>query len=71
VGAAAIYRLGTEPIKFRNHIAAAIFIGSCAFTSLNIFLFDTKAAILGVLFFGGIIALGMFMLRNGRRNENV
>jgi APA family basic amino acid/polyamine antiporter len=67
VGAAAIYRLGSERIKLRNHIAAAIFIGSCAFTSLNIFMFDTKAAILGVLFFAGIIGIGMVMLRNGRK----
>jgi APA family basic amino acid/polyamine antiporter len=67
VGAAAIYRLGSERIKLRNHIAAAIFIGSCAFTSLNIFMFDTNAAIMGVLFFAGIIGIGMIMLRNGRK----
>jgi APA family basic amino acid/polyamine antiporter len=67
VGAAAIYRLGSERIKLRNHIAAAIFIGSCAFTSLNIFMFDTTAAIYGVLFFAGVIGLGMIMLRNGRK----
>jgi APA family basic amino acid/polyamine antiporter len=69
VGAAAIYRLGSERIKLRNHIAAAIFIGSCAFTSLNIFMFDTTAAIYGVLFFAGIIGLGMIMLRNGRKTN--
>jgi APA family basic amino acid/polyamine antiporter len=67
VSAAAIYRLGSERIKLRNHIAAAIFIGSCAFTSLNIFMFDTNAAIMGVLFFAGIIGIGMIMLRNGRK----
>ncbi len=71
VGAAAIYRLGTERLKPIHHVSAAVFIGSCAFTSLNILMFDTNAAILGVLFFIGIIALGMVLLRNGKRNQSV
>jgi APA family basic amino acid/polyamine antiporter len=65
-GAATVYWLGSRKLKATTHAAAAIFILSCVFTALNIFLFDRQAAVVGVGLFLGIVLLGM--LAHRRRN---
>lgn len=66
-GAAAMYRLPGNTITLRNHIAAAVFIGSCLFVSTNLVLFDTSAALTGSIFFAGIILIGLLINYAKRR----
>jgi APA family basic amino acid/polyamine antiporter len=63
-GAASIYRLGGGQIRAATHIAAAVFVGSCVYTAVNIALFDTKAAAAGVALFAAIVLIGTRMIRN-------
>jgi APA family basic amino acid/polyamine antiporter len=62
-GAATVYWLSKQRLSITTHIAAAIFIGSCVFTSINIFMFDTQAAIYGIALVAGICAIGWIAYR--------
>ncbi len=62
-GAATVYWLSKQRLSITTHIAAAIFISSCVFTSINIFAFDTKAAIYGIALVAGICVVGWIAYR--------
>jgi APA family basic amino acid/polyamine antiporter len=62
-GAATVYWLSKQRLSITTHIAAAIFIGSCVFTSINIFMFDTQAAYYGIALVAGICLVGWIAYR--------
>lgn len=62
-GAATVYWLGSKRLNAVTHAAAAIFILSCVYTAVNLFLFDTQAATSGVALFAGIAGIGWLALR--------
>lgn len=62
-GAASIYWLGGGPIRPHIHIVVGVFVLSCVFTAVNIFMFDTMAAVYGVGLFVGVVVVGIVMFR--------
>jgi len=62
-GAATIYWLSSKRIAPWLHVAAAIFIGSCVYTAINILLFDTVAALSGLALFAGVAGIGYLTFR--------
>jgi len=70
-GAATVYWLHARPLSGWVHTAAAIFILSCIYTAINMFLFDTQAAVTGVALFAGIIGVGLLALRGRRETQGV
>ncbi len=62
-GAISIYWLGGQRIRPHIHFAVGVFVLSCVFTAVNIFLFDTQAAVYGMGLFAVVIGAGIVMYR--------
>ena len=69
VGIATIYRLKGDKISWYTHAAVGLFIASCLYTGINIFLFDTQAGIYGSLLFIVVMTIGYFITK--KRNSAI
>jgi APA family basic amino acid/polyamine antiporter len=69
LGAACFYRLTGPPRTLLAHIAAAVFIASCVYTAVNIFLFDTQAAVTGLCIVTALWAIGWRTSRSAKSTE--
>jgi len=61
-GAAAIYYLHGPKIPSYTHVAAAVFVGSCVYTAVNLFVNEPVTAIAGTGLFAAVALLGMISL---------